>query len=161
MHVFRWKSRMSARLVVAAGAIAAVAACGGSTEPDGAVSGEFELSLVNGTAVPARYLVYGFGGQSFRHALEGTLRFGGRNRVIDRRHLSDQPQGTEPFEFDYVDTASYEFEDGMIIIPRPGIPGRLAPYSDTAYVDGDVIIMPVRTVEGIEPLVRTLTYVRR
>lgn len=161
MHVFRWKSSMSARLVVAAGVIAAVAACGGGTEPEGAVSGEFELSLVNGTAVPARYLVYGFGGQSFRHALHGTLRFSGRNRVIDERTLTDQPQGTEPFEFDYVDTASYEFEDGMIIIPRPGIPGLLPPHSDTAYIDGDIIIMPVRTVEGEVALVRTLTYVRR
>lgn len=161
MNVLRPMSRMSGRIVVAAGAIAVIVACGGSTEPKGALSGEYELTLVNSTALPVRYLVYGFGGQSYRYAISGNLRFSGRNRVIDTRHVSEQPQGTEPFEFDYVDTATYEFEDGLVIIPRPGIPGQLPPHNDTAYVDGDVIIMPVRTVEGIVPLVRTLTYVKR
>ena len=160
MDVSRSMRRKAVRILVAVGAVAAVVGCGGSTEPDSAASGRYELSLLNGTAVPMRYLVYGFGGQSYRHIYSGSVKFIGGNRLVDVRHVSDQPQGTEPFEFDYVDTASYEVEGDMIIIDRPGIQGQLAPYSDTAFVDGEVLIMPVRTVEGIEPLVRTLTYLR-
>jgi hypothetical protein len=148
------------RIIVAVGTLATIAACGGSTEPDSVTSGRYELTLVNGTTVPMRYLVYGFGGQSYRHIFTGSIKFIGGSRLVDVRHVSDQPQGTQPFEFDYVDTASYEVEGDMIIIDRPGIQGRIAPYSDTAFVDGEVLIMPVRTVEGIEPLVRTLTYLR-
>ena len=161
MNVFRSMCRTTGRVIVAIGAIAVVVACAGSVEPKGALSGEYDLLQVSGTVLPARYLVYGFGGQSYRYALGGTLQFTGRDRVIDTRRLSDQPQGTEPYEFTYVDTSTYELEDGTLIIPRPGIPGVLAPHSDTGYVDGDIIILPVRTVEGEIALTRTLTYLKR
>ena len=160
MHVLRSMRSKSARIFIAVGAVATIAACSGSTEAKPVASGRYELSQVNGANLPARYLVYGFGGQSFRHAISGSLRFISGGRLIDSRRLTDQPQGTEPFEFDYVDTASYEVEGDMLIIDRPGIPGQLAPYSDTAFVNGELLIMPVRTLEGIVPLVRTLTYLR-
>jgi len=160
MDVSCLMKRTATRIIVAVGAVATIVACGGSTEPDSAASGRYELSLLNGTAVPMRYLVYGFGAQSYRHILSGSIKFIGGRRLVDVRRVTDQPQGTQPSEFDYVDTASYEVEGDMIIIDRPGIQGQLAPYSDTAFVDGEVLIMPVRTVEGIVPLVRTLTYLR-
>lgn len=152
--------RKATRILVAVGAVVAVVACGDSTGPQSPTSGRYELSQVNGTLVPMRYLVYGFGGQSYRHILSGSIKFIAGSRLVDVRRVTDQPQGTEPFEFDYVDTASYVVEGDLLIIDRPGIQGQLPPYSDTAFVDGEVFIMPVRTIEGEVPLVRTLTFVR-
>lgn len=157
MHVPGSMRSKSARIVAAVVMVAAIAGCGGSTEPDGGMSGEWDLALVEGQPVPAVYLVYGFG--ATKQVLDASLDFSGR-RVVDARHLRDNPIGTDPSEFGDTTTFAYRVEDDLVIITRPNIIAAQT-YSDTGLVDGSTIYLTVRTVDGTPNQRRLLTYVRR
>lgn len=149
-----------------AGAVATalvVSGCGGgSTEPNGRLSGTYDLTLLNGQTLPSVYLTYGIV-RATKVVVGGSLEFSSRDRAADSRRLRDQPGGVgglwSPFE--YNTTVSYHTEGDRLIIQRPGLPGQPATYADTGLIDGDIVHVPVRTIDGQGLQVHTLTYVKR
>ncbi len=142
-------------------ALAAVAACGGSTEPSGRLSGTWDLTLINGQTLPRIYEVYGFG--ATKQLLGGTLEFTGSSRVAESRDWRNTPVGAGAIaeDFEYNTSGSFRGNADRIIIQRPGVPGSPTAYADTGLFNGDVLILPVRTVDGTEVQLHTLTYVKR
>lgn len=139
----------------------ATVACGSSTEPGGRTSGTWDLTLINGQALPRVYLVYGFG--ATKQLLGGTLEFTSGSRLSESRDWRNTPVGAGgvPEDFEYSVTASYRGSGDRVIIQRPGVPGSPTAYADTGLFNDDVLILPVRTVDGTSVQQHTLTYVKR
>src|SRR5687767_4399544 len=136
--------------------LVATAACGSSTEPSGRLSGTWDLTLINGQTLPRVYLFYGFGAS--KQLLGGTLQFTSRSRLEESRDWRNTPAaGGIAEDFEYNTSASFSGNEERIIIQRPGLPGSAAAYADTGLFNGDVLILPVRTVDGTAVQLNTLT----
>ena len=138
-----------------------VAACGGSTEPSGRLSGTWDLTLINGQTLPRVYEMYGFG--ATKQLLGGTIEFTSSSRLAESRDWRNTPVGAGgiPEDFEYNTSGSFRGVEDRIIIQRPPGPGISAAYADTGFFNGDVLILPVQTVDGTEVQRHTLTYVKR
>lgn len=163
MHTRGLKAGNLFRIVGSAAVMFVLAACdGGSTEPGGPLSGTYDLTLVNGQSLPALYLTYGLY-RSQKFVLDGTLEFSRRDHAADSRRLRDQPldPGGLWSTFSYKTTGSYQSDGDRLIIQRPRFPGVSAAYADTGFINGDILLIPVQTIDGQGRQVHTLTYVRR
>ena len=158
MHLYRRIGRIAATFVLAMGAAGSMTGCSDSTEPEGPFAGDYDLILINGNSLPARYQIYGFG--ATKELLGGSLSFGS-NRIAEVRQWRDNPIGAQSLENTFSTTATYSVEGSFLIIDRPRLDGMTAAYADTGYVEGETLILPVRTVDGTTVQHRTLTYVRR
>ena len=149
------------RMMRLAVVLLATVACGGSTEPSGRLSGTWDLTLINGQTLPRVYLFYGFG--ATKQLLGGTLQFTSSSRLAESRDWRNTPVGAGAVaeDFEYNTSASFSGSEDRIIVQRPGIPGAPAAYADTGLFNGDVLILPVQTVDGTAVQRATLTYVKR
>ena len=149
------------RIAVVVAVLSASAACNGSSEPSGRFSGTWDLTLINGQTLPRVYEVYGFG--ATKQLLGGTLQFTSRSRVAESRDWRNTPVGPGAIaeDFEYNTSGSFSAAEDRIIIQRPGVPGAPAAYADTGLFNGDVLILPVQTVDGTAVQRHTLTYVKR
>lgn len=158
MHLYRRIGRTAAALILAAGTVTGMAGCSDSTEPEGPFSGEYDLILIDGSTLPARYEIYGFG--ATKDLLGGSLSFGS-NQITDVRLWRDNPLGSLSREQTYSTMATYSVEGSFLIIDRPRLHGMTAAYADTGYVEGETLILPVRTIDGTGVQEHTLTFVKR
>lgn len=139
-----------------------LAGCGGgSTEPGDSLHGTYDLSLLSGQTLPAIYHYYGFTGAT-KTVVGGTLELS-RDLVTDSRRLRLHPTGTGGLwsDFEYNTTASSHLDGDLVIIQRPRVPGQATAYADTGLFDGDILHVPVKTIDGELLQVHTLTYVKR
>ena len=148
------------RIALVAAVMLTTSACGGSTEPSGRLSGTWDLTLVDGQTLPRVYEMYGFG--ATKQLLGGTLQFTSSSRLAESRDWRNTPVGAGaiPEDLEYNTSASFNSSQDRIIVQRPQIPGAAA-YADTGLVNGDVLILPVQTVDGTGVQRHTLTYVKR
>lgn len=145
----------------AAFALVSAAACGGSTEPSGPFSGTWDLTLIDGQTLPRVYEVYGFG--ATKQLLGGTLEFTSSSRLAESRDWRNTPIGPTavPEDLEYNTSGAFSGSQDRIIVQRPRVPGAAAAYADTGLFNGDVLILPVQTVDGTGVQRHTLTYVKR
>ena len=148
------------RIAMAVAVSLTTAACDGSTGPSGRFSGTWDLTLIDGQTLPRVYEVYGFG--ATKQLLGGTLEFTSSSRLAESRDWRNTAvgAGAVPEDLEYNTSASFSGSQDRIIVQRPQIPGAAA-YADTGLVNGDVLILPVRTVDGTGVQSHTLTYVKR
>ena len=148
------------RVILSIVVIVAIVACSDAVEPEGG-DGGYDLALVDGQPVPAVYLVYGFGAR--KRLVSGSLDLNSATRLTDIRHTTNTPFGADPIVEDFHDTTAYAYRlvGDMLIIDRSNPAAPAAAYSDTGFVDGDVLYLPVATVDGTPNQRRLLTYVKR
>lgn len=115
-------------------------ACGGGTEPGPAIAGTYQLTSVNGGALPYEYVRRVVEGRVVSHyVLDARLEFRTRNRVFDIRRL------------DFVDTspdtlvAGYRVEGDQVLLSYGATPGNAA-YTDTGTLDGGLMIVVRRNL---------------
>ena len=161
MTVRRLMKGSVVRIAMVVAVLLTSAACGGSTEPGGRLSGTWDLTLIDGQTLPRIYEVYGFG--ATKQLLGGTLQFTSSSRLAESRDWRNTTIGPEaiPEDFEYSTSSSFSGEGDEIVIQRPRVPGGSAAYADTGLVSGDVLILPVQTVDGTAVQRHTLTYVKR
>lgn len=159
MNVRCWMRRPSARMTWAVG-IFALAGCSDPVKPVGGLSGVYDLTLVNSEELPVVYQVFGLV-RTPRLVTGGTLEFRSPTQVADIRNLESRPANSPPDPWVYSTTPSYQLANGQLIINRPGVPGEPEAYADTGFVDGTVIHLPVKTVDGNSVVRATFTYVKR
>lgn len=160
MDVRRWMRWPAARIVVAVVGIFALAGCKDSTAPKERLSGVYDLTLLNNEPLPAVYEVFGIV-RTPRLVISATMDFNSANRAADIRNLETRPANQPPDPSVYSTTPSYRVVNDLLIVDRPGIPGQPLAYADTGYIDGTVIYMPVKTVDGNAVQRAAFTYVKR
>ena len=155
------------RMAGSAAAISILASCDGSTGPRSELSGTWDLTLLNGQTLPSVYYTNPLGGAR-KWVVGGTLELSTGDRAIDSRKLREQQGGVGGVwdEFEYNTTPSYQRNGDQLVIQRPAFPGHSGAYADTGLFDGNILHLPVKTVDGLflhdgSGQARTLTYVRR
>lgn len=148
-------------------AVLILAGCdGGSTDPD-RPTGTYDLALTDGQTLPVVYYSNPVGG-SKKWVVGGTLELSAGSRAVDSRRLRHQSGGVSGVwdDFDYNTTPSYQRDGDRLVIQRPPFPGHPDAYADTGLFDGDILHLPVKTIDaglhdGTGIQVRVLTYVKR
>ena len=158
MNVRCWMRWLTSRTITVVG-ICALAACSDPVKPGG-LSGVYDLTLVNGEALPFVYERFGIV-RTPRLVVDGTLEFNSATRATDIRNLETRPANEPPDPTVYSTTPTYRVAGDFLIVDRPGVPGDPLAYADTGYIDGPIIYLPVKTVDGNSVVRVTFTYVKR